>query len=179
MWRKLQGQSVRGVPALQQFHLCREGRPHRGRGRRCCTHFSERGSPNLPHTQVSTVGNFRLPVWPYSTWSNKATVCYLQDVKSQATEETEHAATVLESQTQSLIPVLVPLFSHRWESLSFLEPVVHQTGINQQRRFKGRLPADNSSSFIVSFPNSGRFEGSCNLLAHAVTVWNTCKWVGA
>lgn len=56
MWRKLQGQSVRGVPALQQFHLCRESRAYRSPGHRCGTHLSEPGGHNLPHTQVSTVG---------------------------------------------------------------------------------------------------------------------------
>lgn len=100
----------------------------------------------------------------------------MQDVKSQATEATEHSATILESQTQSMIHVLA-LVTALWELGESLEPLLHQTGIDQQTR--GQCRNDNSSTIIVRFPNCRQFERRYNLSAHVVLVSNACKWVGA
>lgn len=169
MWRKLQGQSVRGVPALQQFHLCGESRAYRSPGHRCCVHLSEPGSHNLPHTQVSTVGisDYQYDHILLDLIKPAAVTCRKLKAKKQRQQSTPQQYWRVKPRAWSLF------WSPALSSLRVTDLTGASTASDwdwSTEAFKGRLPADNSSSFFTGFPNSGQFEGSCTLSAHAVMV---------
>lgn len=161
MWWKLQRQSVRAVPAVQQLHLCRESRADRSRGHRRCAHPRQRGTHNLLHTQVSGVDLTRTTVFLMELTKPPPVTCRMLKAKQQRQQSTPH-------QYWRVQPRVWPLSrpSQAPTGLTGARTTAERDG-STHGGVPDRLLEDNSSSFL-RFPNSVQFWKSYNLSTHAV-----------